>query len=241
MLPKKYYLDKRVLKTGKESQINNDDIIDLNQHINRVFVQAVGNGILTENITYANLVLKKSQNVLEPGKFYKITDYQTIHVIPQTEDLNTGTTEPLIVQAIANNKIAPQAYSTLYPQDIIIYSLEPSSDTRGSYTTSKGIILYREDPTNEVKVYYDYRAVKFRRWNDGSGNYIVPFDNEGLYQDLYTFGNLSTTTCVSIGTWNKGLDYPYSAYLDTGYTYSSNNLPNIVLASANSITNVHIN
>lgn len=69
-------------------------------------------------------------NSLVPGTKYRITDYQTIHCIPHTTELNinsatyTWTTEPLIVTAITGNTISNLAKSELFPEDEIRYNID---------------------------------------------------------------------------------------------------------------------
>jgi len=69
-------------------------------------------------VTYAQLMSLIGANQLSTGSKYLITDYQTVHTIPNTTDTNTGTVEPLLVTAISTNELAPEAYSALFPDDI---------------------------------------------------------------------------------------------------------------------------
>ena len=118
---------------------------------------------LVEDITYAALVVKVGASTLEPGKKYNITDFATRHIIPNSGGTpNTGSTEALIVTAIAANKLDMLAESTTYPQDIIHYELVDSSTAGGD----KGRIFYREDTKQNISTGYDWRNVKFRRFRN---------------------------------------------------------------------------
>ena len=136
-----------------------------------------GGGII--DILYEDLVLlAESTQGLTPGQLYCITDYQTVHFmldnIFATSDINSGSTEPLIVFATGINSLDHRAYSELYPNDIIYYSLlgtEYTDDVAFFDGTSvnpvtgfKGIIYFRHDTVKDVSAWYDFRNVKFRRW-----------------------------------------------------------------------------
>ena len=64
-------------------------------------------------VTYAELTALIAANELVAGQKYVISDYQTVHTIPNTTDTNTGDVEPLLVTAVAPNKLAPEAYSAV--------------------------------------------------------------------------------------------------------------------------------
>ena len=117
---------------------------------------------LLTNITYAQLAAAISGSTLVPGAKYLITDYQTVHTIPNTEDTNTGTVEPLMVTAISVNELAPEAYSALFPDDIIYYS--PTNDQVVVPGCTKGYIYRRVDTKQNNDIPFDFRQVKFRRW-----------------------------------------------------------------------------
>lgn len=122
-----------------------------------------GNVILYFENTYAEILALQQAGELVTGATYKITDYQTIHVIPETNDLNTGPVEPLLVKALSPTEIAKRAQSTVRPDDIIEYDFTNNITERLSLPT-KGLILFRHDLIDDVSCFYDWRAVKFRRW-----------------------------------------------------------------------------
>ena len=114
------------------------------------------------SLTYSELYALKQANNLVPGQSYLITDYQTVHTIPNTTDVNTGQIEPLLVMALTNNKLSAECYSTLFPQDIIYYDIENNQAMVPGCT--KGLIYRRIDTLQKNDIPFDYRNVKFRRW-----------------------------------------------------------------------------
>jgi hypothetical protein len=122
-----------------------------------------GDIILYFENTYSQVLALSQAGQLVTGATYKITDYQTIHVIPNTTDINTGPTEPLLVKAISSSEIDKRATSTLYPNDIIEYDFDNNLAENGT-TPTKGLILFRHDLINDVSTLYDWRQVRFRRW-----------------------------------------------------------------------------
>jgi hypothetical protein len=133
-----------------------------------------GAGVIS--LTYSELSTLVSGNTLVPGQKYLINDYQTVHLIPNTSDINTGPIEPLLVTASSTKTLEPIAYSTLFPQDIIYYNIE--SDQNIVSGSTKGYIYRRIDTIKNNDIGFDYRNVKFRRWQinvttsdlTGSGN-----------------------------------------------------------------------
>ena len=114
------------------------------------------------NITYEQLAAAIAASTLTPGAKYLITDYQTVHTIPETSDTNTGEVEPLLVTAISANELAPEAYSALFPDDVIYYS--PTNDQAMVPGCTKGYIYRRVDTKQNNDIPFDFRQVKFRRW-----------------------------------------------------------------------------
>ena len=115
-----------------------------------------------KEITYEGLTDLIDANLLSVGNKYLITDYQTVHTIPNTTDTNTGEVEPLLVTAISVNELAPEAYSALFPDDVIYYS--PTNDPVMVEGCTKGYIYRRVDTKQNNDIPFDFRQVKFRRW-----------------------------------------------------------------------------
>jgi hypothetical protein len=112
--------------------------------------------------TYTEIAALISGSLLLPGQQYLISDYQTVHTIPGTAATNTGPTEPLIVTAISANELAPIAYSTLYPNDIIYY--HSGTDAINFPGSTKGYISRRIDTIQNNDIGTDWRHVKYRRY-----------------------------------------------------------------------------
>lgn len=135
------------------------------------------------SVTYSQLTALSSSRTFVTGQFYTLTDFVTEYmsndnewISPQNTTFitnNSGvpiavsaiaaTPEPLILQAVASNKLSHIAYSLSYPSDIIHY--EPSYTYLDGTHTAKGFITYRRDPIREIECFYDWRNVRFKRWN----------------------------------------------------------------------------
>jgi len=135
------------------------------------------------DVTYAELIALIGANGLGVGCFYRITDFQTVHIIPNTAILHVGTIEPIIVQANTTNSIHAEAISTIFDGEEILYEVVDSTTSGGT----KGRIYYRRDTIKNNATGYDWRSVIFRRWDDGSGNFTSLTDNGNASQDYYTF------------------------------------------------------
>lgn len=148
--------------------------------------------------TYAELSSMATAGTLVKGQKYRITDFRTKHLIPNTAVYNTGPTEVLVVEALTASTLKSEAKSESYPQDIIHYELVQSHYWNGVLIDGgdRGWIYYREDTLQNNKVDYDFRNVKWRRWNtqaDGLGTWTVLTDNTFPSQDFLTFQNYALT------------------------------------------------
>lgn len=188
--------------------------------------------VTPQSHTYAELVAKIASCELLPGAIYIISDYQTIHYIPQTTEIYTGQIEQIRVIAKSTCKLSPIAFSDTYANDLIYYSIDNSGN--GATSISKGTILQRIDLDNDINVSYDFRTVKFRRWADDDGNYVEVFENSNAYQDLTTFNSATNVMSVNIGSWNQNTDAQIN-YLSS-ITVDSKGLPNVVFNSTSVIS-----
>lgn len=138
-------------------------------------------------LTHAELLAKALASDLIIGGVYLITDFRTRYIIPNTAVVDTGAIEPLIVTASNVNTINAFAISSQFPQDEILYELEDSTTSGGD----RGRIFYRKDNLINVSAGYNWRVVKFRRWETApaSGIYTVITDNGGAFLDFFTFNN----------------------------------------------------
>lgn len=128
-------------------------------------------GIISK--TYNELKTLKDANQLVPGQYYKITDFQLSwwdYTANNAQELRANTVEPLIILAVAENKFATVAYSTLYPADIIYYDFDvtwgfgkigfgnyPTPNTRGWITKRIGQQYVNGIAYGLVEAHYDWR------------------------------------------------------------------------------------
>jgi hypothetical protein len=132
------------------------------------FLSDLGDSAMVST-THADLLAAIAGGTLVAGAHYVISDFQTVHVIPETTSVNTGTVETLICVAASTNKLYSTVLSPLFPSDTIIYDVSDVLAEDGT-TARKGKITYRKDNVKNLETWYDFRAVKFRRWMiDGTG------------------------------------------------------------------------
>ena len=114
------------------------------------------------DVIHADLFRMLEDAELIPGMFYRITDYRTIHEIPNTTVEHEGGHEPLVVLATSVNSFSKQAWSRLYPKDYIEYDI--NDQVYGILASYRpGFITRRiDDLGNDCP--YDHRNVLFRRW-----------------------------------------------------------------------------
>lgn len=189
-------------------------------------------GSCFEPILYDNLVAKITAGSLATGTFYCIYDFHTVHKIftaaetyAPIADIHIGETEPLIVQAVSPSRLSTEAYSLLYPKDILHYeplftdelakdwcfSDKTDFSTPGVMLTGfKGAITFRHDTVNNITCYFDFRNCVQRRWqadvatfNSGTtysqGDYV--FYNGSLY--YAATDPITNTTPNSNAAWTE--------------------------------------
>lgn len=169
---------------------------DTNEVIETQYVCTTGNDSVFELITYGALRTKIDTNDLEPGKLYKITDFQTIYDQPSYvtggDDLDPNVEtkyadiDPIIVTATSSNTLDTFASQPGNPDDIIRYEVDYTLPFNTA-TPTKGRITYRKDNKgNECS--WDFRTILFKRWIN-SGYVIDVFDNGGTFSEDTVFGN----------------------------------------------------
>jgi hypothetical protein len=181
---------------------------NVNDAIIEVFSLA-GGDINAIDITHANLLTAIGANTLIPGTFYRITDYRTIHEIPNSSGaIHTDTIEPLTVLSLRNNIISSRAFSENYPQDEIWY--DPYYVTYGA----TGRIYKRKDTEKNIETPYDFRGYVSRRYKtDISGKEWMPAPtvyNKG------TWCHVASTDTIYISTVDGNTDNDPSA---SGYEF----------------------
>jgi hypothetical protein len=156
------------------------------------------------DISHNDLKFLIESNNLSPLNYYKIIDYVTIHPIPSSNGvIYSGSTEPLIVQALSNNTITKYAFSELYPNDIIHYDINgvsPDIDNQSTYDSGLGWITYRLDTINNNSTYYDFRNVTFRRYAlDYAEYFYTQSSSYVLGQKVYDTNANGIYQCIKDG------------------------------------------
>ncbi len=163
--------------------------------------------IITD-ILYADLLVLSQNEEMIIG-YYRITDFATSQLIPNTISVKTGIAEPLIVFATSKKTLDKKAISALWPQDYIEYDLEDITIFNPSDGSSKGSISFRKDTIINVSTYFDWRNFVWRRWETvlNNGTYISLTDPGGgrAHIDFYTFSNniaVDTNVFIVAGNGN---------------------------------------
>lgn len=163
------------------------------------------------SVTYAKLKELLTTSGLEVGQNYLISDFtQSYNIFDGgTMDIieeQVGEEEPIIVTASKVNELYKVAISTVYPQDIIHYSLDlvdnrdiGFGDGAGTPVANcKGMIYYRKDTIQNVETHYDFRNVKFRRWTVDA----IAYDNGAAYvaKDICKASDGKIYKCITATT-----------------------------------------
>jgi hypothetical protein len=197
------------LATGKYEKLNpNGDIINLETPF--------------LDVSYSELTTLLNNNELIPSSYYLINDFQTVTYIQfsgggiGSEDIHTGTTEPMIVQAISSSGLSTNIISTIYPTDKITWKpIFNDRDYDAVLGQSTGVITSRYDTLLKLYRDYDWRNVIFRRWEtvSGSGVYNEYTDTGFAFQDFTPFNlaldnfDVSVGSGLELGQINLGLPY----------------------------------
>jgi hypothetical protein len=200
-------------------------IVDTNEYQVATDNPTSGGGMTFTSLTYAALQTLIGTSALVKGDYYLINDYQTIYDQPDYNAIgspkpvvttNTGTVEPLIVQASSANQINERAISTLYPLDVIQYDVT-FTQTEVMFQPAKGRIILRTDNNNNT-TNYDHRQVVFKRYES--------FPSSGVYTEVYDNGNASLDTIPTFGAdcYSNNIGNFYTALnpLNTGFILSNN-------------------
>jgi acetyltransferase-like isoleucine patch superfamily enzyme len=173
-----------------------------------------GDIILYFENTYSQVLALSQAGQLVTGATYKITDYQTIHLILESTDIRTGPVEPLFVKALSPTEIDKRATSAIYPDDIIEYDFLNNVAENGT-TPTKGLILFRHDLINNLSCFYDWREVVFRRWRLANKR-----QEEAVTIDSSTFQITTTYTTLSVTTFNTNARKIHTK-VDPGITHAA--------------------
>ncbi|HSI91606.1 MAG TPA: hypothetical protein VK927_10850, partial [Adhaeribacter sp.] len=176
----------KVEVTGIETKTLTLTLSDGNQ------VSATFQDVATQyvDILYADLLILRNDGELVPGLSYRITDYQTIHLIERTSELNYGDWEGIIVTANSETTFQLASGSSDNIFDIVHYDIDLNVAEDG-VTERPGLIVYRYETVKQIEAHYDWRHYKFRRWKanpaawDIATNYgrgtVLKASNGGIY------------------------------------------------------------
>lgn len=178
-------------------------------------------------ITYDSIKTLVDSSWLIPNKKYLITDFQTLHIIPNTADRNDANLiipiEPIIVTAMQPNQLDVRAHSTVYPKDLIYYTIDNSWWGDLVDVDSKGAITYRKSSLEDsvytnVAIPQDFRAVVLRRWNVDLTSLTNVASNYVLYNTSVLLGREhGTQSAMTLNAVSAG-DYTDHFMFDTNYT-----------------------
>lgn len=200
------------------------------------FQDTSGTVALLENVgviatTYSNLVSLKNSSSFTVNQLYKIT-HQTKHLIPNTSDINTGSSEDLILRAISPSKFHVEVYSVNYPNDIIHFNFNDILCEDAS-TPREGKITFRKDTIRNITTHYDFRNVKTRRWPSDDILYpsslpisVSAGTNGSNYVDYYTIEN------------SQNPIHSNNIYIGKSTTQAYSN--NLLLTQWNDLNNIHL-
>lgn len=137
-----------------------------------------------QDVTYAEFLNLINTSSLIKGAVYLINNFVTRHYIQFTdtngdgtsnnEAIYTGNLEQIVLVATSNNTYNSEVKSLSFPNDHIIWKHD-LVDREREYVGdgySRGCIVHRRSESGNSRD-YDFRQVKFRRWNDGVGNYTI--------------------------------------------------------------------
>jgi hypothetical protein len=128
----------------------------------------------SESITYSELKAKRDNGELVPGRFYRITDYQT--TTTQALTMSANNQFDIIVLALDENTLSENAHATQHEGDTYFNDCKLSAwklkyrldnDVNNfiwaDSTNGKGVIYYMKDEwDNECP--YDFKNIMFKRF-----------------------------------------------------------------------------
>lgn len=171
------------------------------------------------SVSASELLALMSGSDLTQGNYYIINDFQTIYDQPDYDSLGvakvsvttkTASLEPLIVFATSSSEIAKQAYSTIYPNDVIEYDIS-FTQTEIMNAPAKGRISLRIDDNNN-RTDYDHRTILFKRYANGIGIFDSYKDNGNASSEFLTFNSADIIKDNYIGDFAIYYGSSYNSY-----------------------------
>jgi hypothetical protein len=177
-------------------------------------ISSVAGGLV--DTTYNQLTASLDSGSLNPGTYYKITDFRTCYDQPNynydgstitTGNYKTGSLSPIIVFALDTGSLASDAYQPQYPTDNIKYDIT-FNQTEVTSNPAFGRIIYRKDERGNA-MDYDFREVLFKRYDsyvsDDMYNGTISLSMTGsagfISGSGTTFTNFGAEDIV--GVWDK--------------------------------------
>ena len=241
----------------KNTLINNSDTGNVEEYDGTTWVARCSGceSSTPINKTYTELQDLVLNNLLIPESVYIITDYQTKHLIPNSDpqEINIGNIEPLTLIAATTNTFYIEAKSSLFPTDIIHYRFDDDSCEDGTRdvenkkwaggTSRPGYIQYRKSTTNNLSTHYDWRNYKVRRWKLDAVEWV----SASIYNlrdvvkspaDLNLYVCKKTTSALDITDPSQDL-INYQLYLDLSIQNDGGFLSPVNTSSSYSIGNIN--
>jgi len=196
---------------------------------------STGGGGSYEEITYNELYDKYTGGTLTPSGYYLITDFRTCYDRPDYDKYRnpiavsnnsyvSGSVEPILVLATSSDTLAPNAYQSQYPKDLIKYDINYSLTESGN--PAFGRITERIDEFGN-RTDYDHRTITFKRYLLRTYNRLNPLPGTVELQSdgtvlgtLTTFNSLFTGQTISIRNSNETFYQIVSITDDTTMTVS---------------------
>ena len=217
-------LDERLLSLVNSVSANTTAISANTTAINAIDLSKL------KSMTYSQLVTAKGNSTLEPGMFYRITDYATTTTQPNTQ--SAGHNFDVVVLALANNKLSDDAYAMLHSGDtyfadsnLSAWRIKYTTDNDTSRfawadtTNGKGVIYYMKDEFNN-ECPYDFKNIQFKRWA------ITRIDNTDA--QTYDFGlSLLTELETAFVAASNGGIYFAAKLVSDGNSWVGSTSPNL--------------
>ena len=124
-------------------------------------------------------------SAFKPNQWYRITNFRTRWRSYITGIIHEGAVEPLLVQAVTENRIALRAYSEQYPNDDIDYLIYDGSlhgeKINGAEVPSndRGGIVRRKDINRNIECWFDFRAYTVRLFETKPGSGVFRHNGSG--------------------------------------------------------------
>jgi len=173
-------------------------------------------------LTIVELKALQQATNLDTSKRYLANDYITKYTQSESGVYMEGNVERILFTPTSEKTFEQVVYSVDYPQDIIYLDIDNVLCEDGT-THRIGKITYREETTLKLDTAYDFRNIKFRRWDYTTitgyiGTYLngltyqwkspyasnqsingVTFNVGSGYKDYYTFTVLTDLTSSTGG------------------------------------------